>query len=154
MKNIKKIFIGGIVISIVVFAYSGLIGIQQVSQRKDDYAVYDEVRSSIENIVNLEEALKNIEKLQNKYNDSYVFNIDKGFIYKSLNKPNESFEEFKNAFEKNKGLYKNVNLLIIYSEVAQQSGNIKESKEAISRAKKLGIPKEQKQRVSDLLAKI
>ena len=154
MKKNKKIFIGGIFISIVVFTYSGFIGIQQVSQRKEDYAVYTEVQSSIENVVNLEQALKNIEKLQNKYNDSYVFNIDKGFIFKSLNKQSESFEEFKNAFEKNKGLYKNVNLLIIYSEVAQQSGNIKESKEAISRVKKLGIPKEQKQKVNDLLAKM
>lgn len=154
VKRNNKYLLGVAVIAIVSFVYSGFKGSEEVSQREIDYAVYGEVQRSIKTGEQLEESIKKIDKLQKDYNDSYVLNLDKGSIYNSLGKRDEAKVELEKAFEKNKSLYKNANLLIIYAEVAHLSGDDKKAEETISKAKEIGIPQGQQKTVDKLLSEI
>lgn len=154
MKNINKYFLVVTIVAVISLIYSGVEGSKQISQRKKDYTTYAEVKSTIQEGENLEGAMKKIEKLQKTYNDSYVFNIDKGIICNGLKESKKALKEFEKAFEKNKSLYKNANLLIIYAEVAHLSGDDKKAEETISKAKEIGIPQEQQKTVDKLLSEI
>ena len=154
MNNTTKYFLIFLVFAISGILYTGFVGRKQILQRKDDYMIYNEIQTSIAKEEGLQASLKKIEELQKKYKDSYVFNIDKGFIYNSLDEQERSQKEFEKAFEKNNGLSKNVNLLLVYAEIANINGDNLRAKEAILQAQMIGIPEEYSNVVDKLISKI
>ena len=154
MNKTSKYFLAFLVFAIAGVLYAGFVGRQQILQRKDDYIVYNEIQTSIAKEEGLQDSLEKLDELQKKYKDSYVFNIDKGFIYNSLDEQEKSQKEFETAFKKNNGLYKNVSLLLVYAETAHINGYDLHAKEAISQAQMIGIPEEYSNVVDKLISEI
>ena len=154
MNKTSKYFLAFLVFAIAGVLYAGFVGMQQILQRKDDYIVYNEIQTSIAKEEGLQDSLEKLDELQKKYKDSYVFNIDKGFIYNSLDEQEKSQKEFETAFKKNNGLYKNVSLLLVYAETAHINGYDLHAKEAISQAQMIGIPEEYSNVVDKIISEI
>lgn len=154
MNKTSKYFLAFLVFAIAGVLYVGFVGRQQILQRKDDYIVYNEIQTSIAKEEGLQDSLEKLDELQKKYKDSYVFNIDKGFIYNSLDEQEKSQKEFETAFKKNNGLYKNVSLLLVYAETAHINGYDLHAKEAISQAQMIGIPEEYSNVVDKIISEI
>ena len=154
MNKTSKYFLAFLVFAIAGVLYAGFVGRQQILQRKDDYIVYNEIQTSIAKEERLQDSLEKLDELQKKYKDSYVFNIDKGFIYNSLDEQEKSQKEFETAFKKNNGLYKNVSLLLVYAETAHINGYDLHAKEAISQAQMIGIPEEYSNVVDKIISEI
>lgn len=154
MNKTSKYFLAFLVFAIAGVLYAGFVGRQQILQRKDDYIVYNEIQTSIAKEEGLQDSLEKLDELQKKYKDSYVFNIDKGFIYNSLDEQEKSQKEFETAFKKNNGLYKNVSLLLVYAETAHINGYDLHAKEAISQAQMIGIPEEYSNVVDKIISEI
>ncbi|MDY3957996.1 hypothetical protein [Romboutsia timonensis] len=154
MNKTSKYFLAFLVFAIAGVLYAGFVGRQQILQRKDDYIVYNEIQTSIAKEEGLQDSLEKLDELQKKYKDSYVFNIDKGFIYNSLDEQEKSQKEFETAFKKNNGLYKNVSLLLVYAETAHINGDDLHAKEAISQAQMIGIPEEYSNVVDKIISEI
>ena len=154
MNKTSKYFLAFLVFAIAGVLYAGFVGRQQILQRKDDYIVYNEIQTSIAKEEGLQDTLEKLDELQKKYKDSYVFNIDKGFIYNSLDEQEKSQKEFETAFKKNNGLYKNVSLLLVYAETAHINGYDLHAKEAISQAQMIGIPEEYSNVVDKIISEI
>lgn len=154
MNKTSKYFLAFLVFAIAGVLYAGFVGMQQILQRKDDYIVYNEIQTSIAKEERLQDSLEKLDELQKKYKDSYVFNIDKGFIYNSLDEQEKSQKEFETAFKKNNGLYKNVSLLLVYAETAHINGYDLHAKEAISQAQMIGIPEEYSNVVDKIISEI
>ena len=154
MNKTSKYFLAFLVFAIAGVLYAGFVGRQQILQRKDDYIVYNEIQTSIAKEEGLQDSLEKLDELQKKYKDSYVFNIDKGFIYNSLDEQEKSQKEFETAFKKNNGLYKNVSLLLVYAEIAHINGDNLRAKEAILQAQMIGIPEEYSNVVDKLISEI
>ena len=154
MNKTSKYFLAFLVFAIAGVLYAGFVGRQQILQRKDDYIVYNEIQTSIAKEEGLQDSLEKLDELQKKYKDSYVFNIDKGFIYNSLDEQEKSQKVFETAFKKNNGLYKNVSLLLVYAETAHINGYDLHAKEAISQAQMIGIPEEYSNVVDKIISEI
>lgn len=154
MKNINKYFLIIIVVSIIVFLYSGYIANKQVEQRKNDYSIYVEIKKMIEENKASKESIKQLNQLQTKYKESYVFDIDKALIYKSLGEKEKALQEIENAFEKNQGLYKNASVLVIYAELSYLNGKEEKTKEIISKAHNIGIPSKYQELVDSILSEL
>ena len=154
MNKTSKYFLAFLVFAIAGVLYAGFVGRQQILQIKDDYIVYNEIQTSIAKEEGLQDSLEKLDELQKKYKDSYVFNIDKGFIYNSLDEQEKSQKEFETAFKKNNGLYKNVSLLLVYAETAHINGDDLHAKEAISQAQMIGIPEEYSNVVDKIISEI
>lgn len=154
MKYTNKSFLLLVSLVIIVFGYTAFQSNKQINQKKDDYKLYTEVQTSIETGVSLDKALEKIEKLQKKYNDSYVFNIDKSFIYEAKKEYKNALNELEEAFEKNNSLKNNSGLLLSYAKIANELNDKDTVKKIVLYVEKMNIDGYQKEVLDKLKLEI
>lgn len=154
MKYTNKSFLLLVSLVIIVFGYTAFQSNKQINQKKDDYKLYTEVQTSIETGVSLDKALEKIEKLQKKYNDSYVFNIDKSFIYEAKKEYKNALNELEEAFEKNNSLKNNSGLLLSYAKIANELNDKDTVKKIVLYVEKMNVDDYQKEVLDKLKLEI
>lgn len=154
MKNTNKRFVLLVSLVVIVFGYTAFQADRQIKQKKDDHKLYTEIQTSIETGEGLDQALEKIEKLQKKYNDSYVFNIDKSFIYEDKKEYKNALNELEEAFEKNINLKNNSGLLLSYAKIANELNYKDTVKKIVLYVEKMNVDDYQKEVLDKLKLEI
>lgn len=142
MKNINKYFYIMIAIIVVVFTIAGIKGINQVSDRKEDYNSYLESKEIVQNSSDskeLKKSIDNLNSLEKKYGEVPYVLLEKSKAYLKMNEFDKSQEEMKKCLKSSDLVQKDPNILYFYGKVAYLNGDIKEAKYAMKKAKDLGI---------------
>ena len=150
MKN-NYYFLGVISLVCALLVYSGFEGRKQIEQRKKDYSIYLNTMESISKKEDLDTIIKNIEKLEKDYGKSSELTLAKIEAYIEWNETQKVQSEFEDLFKENKNLTNNPTLLVLYSEALYANGEKDKAKEVISKANKIGIPKEYKERANKIM---
>ena len=74
--NEKKYFLSIVLFSIVIFIYSGYIAINQNTEYTEDGLIYINTQELI--LKEPEKAISNLDYLQTKDPNNYIFHLDKG----------------------------------------------------------------------------
>lgn len=142
MKTTNKYFYIIVTIAIVVIIITGIQGISQVSQRKQDYTKYMEARKIINESNEHDELKESVEifnLLEKKYGKNPQMIMDKSKAYYEMGEYEKSLDAMKECFKAEKSLEQDAKIVYLYGRVAYLSGDIKEAKTAMNKAKELGI---------------
>lgn len=154
MHKEKKIFIAMITIALVVFLYSSSKASNQVAQRKEDYSSYLTALKYIQNEENLEEAEKILNNIEKKYIKTAEIMRSKAITYIFLEKYDKAEKSLEEAFNLNKKLQENVDILLVYAELAEKNKHNDKALKAIDKLNTMETSKEQKEKITEIKNKI
>ena len=139
MKGINKYFYIIVISTIVILSIESFIGFKQVSDRKIDYDIAKNSITNIKSKTDLEKSIKDLDDIESKYGDIYIVHLNKADAYFNLKKYDKSIDELNECFIAAPEVKNNAKLVYLYGKIEYLNGNLKSSKEAIEKAKELGI---------------
>lgn len=153
MNNTNKRFLMIISLVLISFIFIGIKANRQKNENKYDYEMYEGVKELVKSEANLDIALAEINKLQAKDENNYIFNIEKSNIYIKMGKYEESYEELKKALEIRAVLGEEPGFSISYTSLAILNEDYKNAEKMLKKLKKLkkiDTSHEQKDRIKEL----
>lgn len=150
--NEKKYFLLIVLFSIVIFIYSGYIAINQNTEYTEDGLIYINTQELI--LKEPKKAISNLDYLQTKDLNNYIFHLDKAKAYLNLKDSKNAEIECKKSLEKRPVLDEDKKFMSIYGQVLYLNKNYEEAKSVLTKAKKLGIPDEYKDDIKMILKEL
>ena len=133
MKNRNKVFIVIVTLSVAVMIITAIIGYNQISTRKNDYIVYLTAKEDAKNGGSIEESIEVLDNIEKKYGESDVIKLNKADIYLNSGDNSKAQIEISNAFAINNALYSNKQLMLLYSDVAYENGDMDTVKDLLNK---------------------
>lgn len=150
--NEKKYFLSIVLLTIIIFIYSGYIAINQNTEYTDDGLIYINTQELI--LKEPEKAISNLDYLQTKDPNNYIFHLDKAKAYLNLEDSKNAEVECKKSLEQRPVLDEDKKFMSIYGQVLYLNKNYEEAKSVLIQAKKLGIPDEYKDDINMILKEL
>lgn len=150
--NEKKYFLSIVLLTVVIFIYSGYIAIDQNTEYTEDGLIYINTQELI--LKEPEKAISNLDYLQTKDSNNYIFHLDKAKAYLNLEDSKNAEIECKKALQQKSVLDEDKKFMSIYGQVLYLNKSYEDAKSILTKAKELGIPDEYKDDINMILEEL